>query len=195
MRNKSDARDRILMTASRLFQRQGYHATGLNQIIAESDAPKGSLYYYFPNGKEELAVAAIKLTRDTIGDKIKRFLQKADDPVEAIQELVCATAREVEQPEKIIPCTISLLALETSLTSEALREACRDTYVAWGNAFTEKLTQSGYDQEEARELGALIQLMIDGALISSLTKKDTRPLLYVARQIPVLLQSGRTRRL
>lgn len=91
--------------------------------------------------------------------------------MEAIQELVCAAAREVEQPEKIIPRTSSLLALETSLTSETLREARRDTYIVWGNAFTEKLAQSGYDQKEARELGALIQLMSDGALISSLTKK------------------------
>lgn len=55
MKEKTSDRDNILRTASRLFRKQGYHATGLNQITAESGAPRGSLYYYFPGGKEELA--------------------------------------------------------------------------------------------------------------------------------------------
>ena len=46
------AKNRILITAARLFQQQGYHATGLNQIVVESGTPKGSLYYYYPGGKE-----------------------------------------------------------------------------------------------------------------------------------------------
>nr|WGD98073.1 TetR/AcrR family transcriptional regulator [Bacillus safensis] len=47
-------KDKIIQTAALLLRKQGYHATGLNQIIRESGTPKGSLYYYFPNGKEEL---------------------------------------------------------------------------------------------------------------------------------------------
>jgi TetR/AcrR family transcriptional regulator, lmrAB and yxaGH operons repressor len=51
-------RDQIIQTTCTLLESQGYHATGLNQILKESGAPKGSLYYYFPQGKEELAEEA-----------------------------------------------------------------------------------------------------------------------------------------
>ena len=48
-------REKILSTATRLFYFQEFHGTGLNQIIKESGAPKGPIYHFFPEGKEQLA--------------------------------------------------------------------------------------------------------------------------------------------
>jgi len=59
MTRKTDARARAIETAERLFRTQGYTATGLNQILAESGAPKGSFYFHFPRGKAQLAEEAI----------------------------------------------------------------------------------------------------------------------------------------
>lgn len=187
MRESSqEVRDTILKTAARLFQRQGYHATGLNQIVQESGAPKGSLYYYFPGGKEELAVAAITWTGTVIEEKIRRFLATEERPVEAVQALVRATAEAVSDLESIIPCTISLLSLEMSLSSEPIRLACAATMDAWGDAFAEKLRDS-YGADTARRMGALIQILIDSAMIRSLTQKSVEPLYRVADEIPLLL--------
>lgn len=185
------ARERILETAARLFQRQGYHATGLNQIIQESGSPKGSLYHYFPNGKDELAVEAILWTRQTIGEKIRLFLAQREDPVDAIQTLIRATAQSVSDIESIIPCTVSLLSLEMSLLSEPIRIACASTMDAWAAMFSEKL-RGICDEEKAEELGQLIQTLIDGALIRSLNKKDVQPLLQVADRIPSLIGAADT---
>lgn len=187
------ARERILETAARLFQRQGYHATGLNQIIQESGSPKGSLYHYFPNGKEELAVEAVLWTKQTIGEKIRLFLARRDDPVDAIQALIRATAQSVSDIESIIPCTVSLLSLEMSLQSEPIRIACESTMDAWAALFSEKLRRI-CDDSRAQESGQLIQTLIDGALIRSLNKKDTRPLLQAADRIPLLIEASDTDR-
>ena len=190
MKADQPAKNRILMTAARLFQQQGYHATGLNQIVVESGTPKGSLYYYYPGGKEELAIAAIGLIRDEIRERISRFLAGIDGPAEAIQSLIREMAKEFDKPEYIIHCTVSLMTLEVSLLSEPLRLACMECVEDWERAFAEKLEQSGCEAEHSRKLGIMIQSMIDGAMISSLGKRNMEPLLYVAEQIPLLLHGG-----
>jgi TetR/AcrR family transcriptional regulator, lmrAB and yxaGH operons repressor len=59
----------IVETAAGLFNKQGFHGTGLNQIIKESQCPKGSLYYYFPEGKVELALEYIRHTKSLVAAK------------------------------------------------------------------------------------------------------------------------------
>ena len=80
------ARQRIIDTASRLFQEQGYRATGLNQILRESGAPKGSLYYYFPDGKEDLAVHAVRAAADAIRETVSRGLDPHKEKGETEQK-------------------------------------------------------------------------------------------------------------
>ena len=76
MSNKVNTKEKFIETASRLFEIKGYNATGLNEILAESGAPKGSLYYHFPKGKEQLALESINLAGEKIKNKIKNTLDK-----------------------------------------------------------------------------------------------------------------------
>ena len=73
---KPKHKESLVRTAMRLFRRQGYASTGLNQILAESAAPKGSLYHYFPGGKEELAVAAVELAGSMIRELLETLARK-----------------------------------------------------------------------------------------------------------------------
>lgn len=41
----------MLESAAELFHAQGYHATGLNQVVTASGALKGSLYFHFPGAR------------------------------------------------------------------------------------------------------------------------------------------------
>ncbi|HEY8491429.1 MAG TPA: helix-turn-helix domain-containing protein, partial [Dehalococcoidia bacterium] len=66
MSRPTDSRQRMIRAMSRLMQRQGFHATGLNQVLAESGAPKGSLYFHFPGGKEQLAAEAVQASGDRL---------------------------------------------------------------------------------------------------------------------------------
>lgn len=59
-RMQTSTRDRIVVAASRLLQRQGYVGTGIKQIAQEAQATLGSVYHFFPGGREAVAVTAIK---------------------------------------------------------------------------------------------------------------------------------------
>ncbi|HCL2760558.1 TetR/AcrR family transcriptional regulator [Pseudomonas aeruginosa] len=73
MPKKSNAAERIVHATASLLASRGYFGTGLSDIIARAEAPKGSLYHYFPEGKPQIASAAIGF----VADEVASFLDRA----------------------------------------------------------------------------------------------------------------------
>ena len=188
MKEKESSKDKLIKTASRLFQLQGYHATGLNQITKESGAPKGSLYYHFPDGKEQLALESVQLTANFVLEQIKDGLDKSSDPIKAIKDFINDIADRFQKERCKGGVPIASIALETSLISKQLREACQTAYVSYQNVFSQKLLDSGFEENQAKDLGIVINSMVEGAFLLSFTMGNSEPLRKVAKQIPVLLK-------
>ncbi|WP_413376083.1 TetR/AcrR family transcriptional regulator [Alkalihalobacillus sp. 1P02AB] len=188
MSEKSKQKEKLLITASRLFQAQGYHGTGVKQIIEESNFPKGSLYYYFPGGKEELAIEAVKMTAEYVSKKIEMGLNKYDEPLEAIQKLIIDMGQSFQKNRSIEGVPIASVALESSLISEPLNQACQNAYRTFQDLFTQKLINSGYGEKRARELGIVLNSMIEGAFLISFTTGNAESLFLIAEQLPAILK-------
>lgn len=189
MNSKTNSKEKILLTASKLFQVKGYNATGLNEILKESGTPKGSLYYYFPNGKEELALEAIKLANEAITNRLKFTLDKYKNPIDSIQHLIKNIINDLKKDMKLQDLSISLIALETYLSSEPLRKACSEAFMVLGTMYAKKLIESGFSKEIAEELGNFIQITIEGAITVAVTEQDPTALLTVSNQIEILLNN------
>ncbi|HLY70917.1 MAG TPA: TetR/AcrR family transcriptional regulator [Puia sp.] len=76
-------REQIIETADRLFYKQGYNLTGINQIIEEAEVAKASLYYHFPS-KEDLCVAYLKRRYEKWLVMLTEFLMGITEPRECI---------------------------------------------------------------------------------------------------------------
>lgn len=186
-KSKENTKSLILQTASNLFQRQGYHGTGLNQIIEESGAPKGSLYYHFPNGKEEIAVEAINLMKKLVETRVQEDLSEKETAAEAFQHHLNKIADDFDQRGNLEGLPVGLIASETALVYPNLRLACESAYQTWQSLYADKLKKSGLDQSKAEELGVVISAMIEGAIILSKTTKSGQPLRVMAKQVPLLI--------
>lgn len=92
----SNSREQILLTTCDLLENQGFHGTGLNEIVKESGAPKGSLYYYFPDGKEEIVAETVRFAGQRTAERICSHLATIEDPAEAIQSFLETVAYHVE---------------------------------------------------------------------------------------------------
>src|SRR6476646_3030178 len=68
------SRAALLDSAATLFRRQGYAATGVNQILQTSDVKAGSLYHHFPDGKQQLAAAVVDSVGTDIEERLRQFL-------------------------------------------------------------------------------------------------------------------------
>ncbi|MDY8025582.1 TetR/AcrR family transcriptional regulator [Paenibacillus polymyxa] len=189
MAAKPESYENIVQTASKLFFHQGYHATGLNQILAESGSPKGSLYYYFPRGKEELALECIRRGNEFIKQKLKRTLDENDNPVLAIQNFIRNTAEEADRTgfDSFMPIGF-WAAAETSCISESLRHACVNTFTDWEHIYMERLQESGWTEEKAHSLAVLIISMLEGALILAVTQQSSAPIYNIVDYIPQLVK-------
>lgn len=181
-------RERIIASVIGLFDRQGFHATGLNQIVAESKAPKGSLYYYFPGGKEEIASVAVETVGRTIAGRISQTLDEIDDPADAISALILQVANYVEAHGMQGGCPVTTVALDMSGTSERLAAVCVAAYDSWEVLFARKLVGSGFSDERAATLAILINSTIEGAAILSRTRKELSPLRIAAEEISRLIR-------
>ena len=186
---KQNSRDIILNTAARLFAIQGYYGTGLNQIIKESGAPKGSLYYYFPNGKEELALECIRLIQRLLNNKLTDTLSNTLGPIESIQNFIRNIATDARNTgyDGYIPIGF-WAAVEISSVSDTLRTACKNTFEELKEKFASKIVQGGFTKSKADDLATLIISMIEGAVILMITQQDNRSLLLVLEHIPLLLK-------
>lgn len=190
MSSENNSREKILNTATKLFQINGFNATGLNQILKESNSPKGSLYYYFPDGKEQLALEAIQLASKAIMKRLEDTLNKYSNPIKAIKHLINNIINDLEEENKLQNISISLIALETYYSNENLREACKNAFTALSHVYTKKLLQNGFSKQKAEELGMTIEIMIEGAITLSVTRKDSIPLLTISNIIGVLLEKN-----
>src|SRR6188508_906755 len=83
---KSDARQRIVETAERLFYQEGFRAVGIDRIIAEAEVAKMSLYKHFPS-KDDLILAALKYREESVLEffhsAMERHAKKAKNPLRA----------------------------------------------------------------------------------------------------------------
>ncbi|MCA9874448.1 MAG: TetR/AcrR family transcriptional regulator [Anaerolineales bacterium] len=184
----SNKRDEIIATTCRLMEMQGYHATGLNQILEESGAPKGSLYYYFPEGKEALAIEAIEHTSRLIAANLQAGMKAHDHLADAITDFLQTLAHYVQTSGFQAGGPITAIALEAASTNEALNAACRDAYQDWQAIVEAKLNEGGYTAVRARRLASLVIAVIEGAIILSRTQRNVAPLLDAATEIGVLLR-------
>jgi TetR/AcrR family transcriptional repressor of lmrAB and yxaGH operons len=183
-------RDTIIQTCSDLLENQGYHGTGLNDIVRESHTPKGSLYYYFPAGKDEIASEAVLFAGRVLSKRTRDSLALTSDPAEAVQNLIETISHFVESSEFRSGGPLTIVAAETATTSEQLNQACQDAYNMLLAAFKDKLSQSGANPELVEQLAWTIIASIEGAILLSRTFHTGDPLRTTATNLGHLLRTS-----
>lgn len=185
-----ETRNRILDTAAGLFQRQGYHATGMNQILAEGKAPKGSMYFHFPGGKEQLAAEAVERSSAEFSRRIDAVLEATTTPAEAVAIAAAGLADGLIESGYTTGCPIAMVALETASTSEPVRESCRAGYQVWIDRLSERMRAAGIAADTAEQLAVTAIASLEGALLLARVRRDVAPLHTVATQLASLIDTA-----
>ncbi|WP_367132777.1 TetR/AcrR family transcriptional regulator [Saccharothrix sp. HUAS TT1] len=179
MPKRTDTRQRVVRTAAELFRSQGYHATGLNQVLAEGGAPKGSLYFHFPGGKEQLAVEAVALAGNDLRAALTAVLAAEPDPAKALSQALELLGGQLLASDFRNGCPIATVALDAASDSEPIRAACDEVYRSWHQVIAEHV---GDD-----DLATVALAAIEGALLLARTRRSLDPLHAVGARLGALL--------
>jgi TetR/AcrR family transcriptional regulator, lmrAB and yxaGH operons repressor len=175
MPKRTDSKDRMITAARRLFREHGYLGTALSDVVAESSAPRGSLYFHFPGGKEELATEVALLhtadaiahinrsagTTGTAGELIAAFLGRPRD------ELIASGYRE--------GCAVAPIIIESTPASAQLSATTRRGFEDVIAALGARLAEKGIPEKRASQLALNTVTAMEGALILSRALRSPEP--------------------
>ncbi|MEM7412418.1 MAG: TetR/AcrR family transcriptional regulator [Myxococcota bacterium] len=182
MANAAMHRESLVRTAMRLFRRQGYASTGLQQILVESGAPRGSLYHYFPDGKEELGAAAVELAGALVDEMLSDLAKRHASSEAFVRAYVRVMAGWMEESAFRSGCPIATTLLECAPESPAITEAGRAAFDCWIGTIAAVFERDGTPRREARREAEQLIASVEGALIVSRIRGAGRPILDVARR-------------
>ncbi|ALX66161.1 TetR/AcrR family transcriptional regulator [Microbacterium sp. XT11] len=188
MTSKGDlTKARLAESMLELIQTSGYSGTGLNAVIDHAGAPKGSVYFHFPDGKEGLGVAAVELAARQFEALITEVAASAGGAGEAVRAAIAALASIVSGSDYRLGCPVSIVTLEMGAESERLRQACASAFESWIAPTTALLQADGVGPDEARSLATVVVSTIEGAVIVSRALRSTHPLDAAADVVSTLV--------
>jgi len=169
-------RDRIVGASAELFRRQGYTGTGLKQIVAQAEAQLGSLYHFFPGGKEQLGQEVIRWAGLLYQRLVEGFMIAAPDVVTGVRDVFAGAAETLRQTGYADACPIETVALEVATTNEPLRRATAEVFGSWIESGTRGFRRAGIRSHEARSLAIGLIAALEGAFVLSRAMRNTEPL-------------------
>jgi len=151
-----------------VFREHGYEGASLAVISKATGLGKGSLYHFFPNGKEEMVRAVLAEIEQWFEDSIYSPLRDGDDANAAIAKMLDETAKYFKSGRRV--CLVGALAVAN--TRDLFAQAIRGYFVAWVDALQTALMRQGRDAEQARLLSEDAVLAIQGAIVLSRALDD-----------------------
>lgn len=195
MKKGDRTREKLVEATATLLQRQGFHGTGLLDIVKESGAPRGSLYFHFPDGKEALACAALEGAGRRYRELIEALVAAAPHPGDAVYAVCEFLGQSLEASKFTEGCPLATVGLEAASTSEAVRSTVARHYDGWIDSITKRLEATGLPPEEAARFATFTLSAVEGALLLSKVKRSIQPLRDVGtmlRELAVTANTGQS---
>ncbi|MET9555515.1 TetR/AcrR family transcriptional regulator [Streptomyces sp. NPDC006645] len=180
-------RERIVRAASLLMQRQGYDGTGIKQISTEAGATLGSVYHFFPGGKQQVAVAAIGHGEREFADELRLTLDAATGPAQAVIDCARRLAKGLRESDWVDGCPVTATALGTAGRAPDIQEAAAAAFANWRDLVYARLRRAGVAEDDAHDLAHTVISTLEGAELAAQVSRSERPLLTAGRHLAQLI--------
>ncbi len=192
MARAPDSKAKTVIAAVKLFSQRGYHGTALNDILDAAGSPRGSLYFHFPKGKEEIGEAASGLAGEAVRQVIATAAETSNNVEDFLTQIVQTMASNLERSGYTEGCPIAITALETAAQSEILGAAARNAFQSWEHELTRGFERFG--RKDAALLATTVLSQLEGALLLARTYRSLEPMHRAQEAVKLLVNARRRKR-
>jgi TetR/AcrR family transcriptional regulator, lmrAB and yxaGH operons repressor len=189
MAKRPDSKEKTLMAAAKLLRQQGYHGTALHDILDAAGSPRGSLYFHFPNGKEEIGGAALAMAAEAVRRAIAQAAETSKNVETFLTRIARGMAADLERSDYKEGCPIATTALETAAHSTVLGTATRGAFRAWETEIKRGLEHFGMKAADAEIVATTVLSQLEGALLLARTYRDLEPMHRAEKAVKLLARA------
>ena len=178
---EKDSRGKMIESAVKLIRTRGLSAASFSEVLADSGAPRGSIYHHFPEGKDQLAAAAVTLTSERV-----LAYQRAYDgttPRGVLERFIGMWRRVVEASHGQAGCVVAGVAIDTVADVPGLIDLVRGTFRDWVGLLAAQLLATGLPKPRADAIALATVAGMEGSLILCRAEGTTAPLDTMAAEL------------
>lgn len=176
-----NSRERMVVTAASLIGSRGAGSTSLADILAKSQAPRGSIYHHFPGGKRELVQEAMRWTSAQLLAHQRQCRVRV--PAAVLEHFVDFFRKSLNSSGCEVGCPIAAVILDTSALDVTLKQTGRTSFRSWVTLLTHQLEAVGTPRRRARDLATMALSSVEGAVMMCRAEGNTGPLELVSEQL------------
>lgn len=188
MGRRGDTRQRMVDAGVSLFGKGGYANVSLLDVVEQAKAPRGSIYFHFPGGKDELATEVAAAWRYQIERQAARLASKAPSAEAFLRAVVEHNRKSLVASDFTEGCPMSgMIANVGGARDEPVRAAVGNTFTGWVDALADALVGKGLKEARARHVAMIVVVAVEGATTVSRATRDTAAFADVQAMISTLL--------
>ena len=169
-------RDRLLNSTVRLLKKQGPSATGTAEILATAGAPRGSFYFHFPDGKDQLVQEAVKAAGDETGALIGEVFSQIAPLQDRLVRYFEVIADDLESSGYEFGCAVGATTLDIAATNPVTRGIADGAFAGWTATVSTAAIEAGLDAGRAGDLASAFVGSIEGATMLARAAHSREPL-------------------
>ncbi len=180
-------RERMIISTALLVRERGARATSIDDVLAHSGAPRGSVYHHFPGGRDQLLREATGYAGAFVAARLTP--QEGQDALGAFDAFLGGYRADLLAGDFRAGCPVVAVAIEARDDDTALVDEAAAAFARWEELLMGTFVAEGVPPKRARELALLVIAGVEGALILCRARRDISPLDAVAAQLRSLLQA------
>ena len=173
----------MLLSAIDLIRERGVAGVTVDEIIARSATPRGSVYYYFPDGRAQIVREALAFAGESLGEGLRQSAQRKLGSRQTLAEFIQLWQHSLQARNFDAGCPMVAATVDGLAEDPELREPTQAIINNWRGSLISVLVLEGRRRDTATRLANLAVAAVSGAVVLCRVERDITPLKHVAAEL------------